>query len=102
MGMIQSSLNQLTGSVLSGIRNIALLGKAKAVLDKPKSPAQAGQQPTSEVGNMGNIAKIGRSSLGYRRYKADTAALSGNDMIYQKARSSFDVASRLSALGGNE
>ena len=98
---IQASLNSLTGALLSGVRNVALLGKAKGMLEKPEAKAQ-GQMPTSEVGNMGNIAKIGRSSLGYRRYKADTAALSGNDMIYQKARSSFDVATRLSMLGGKE
>lgn len=100
--VIQASLNQLTGAITSGLRNMAIMGRAKEALAKPEAPAKGGVGPTSEVGNMGNIAKIGRSSLGYRRYKADTAALSGNDMIYQKARSSFDVASRLSMLGGNQ
>lgn len=110
MGMIQSSLNQLTGSILSGVRNIAILGKAQQAIQKPKEPKTATpEKPTSQTGAVKPelaAAKIkGLSPTGIsRKYDtADLAAQSGNMAIAEKVRSkSFDIASRLSMLKKDE
>ena len=84
MGPIQASLNQLSLSVLG-----ATAGLTKGLKSAVKKPEVKGVSPKTEVSSgMGNIAKIGRVA-GYRRYMAGAAALSGNDMIAQKARASF-------------
>ena len=84
MGPIQASLNQLSLSVLG-----TAAGLTKGLKSAVKKPEVKGASPKTEVSSgMGNIAKIGRVA-GYRRYMAGAAALSGNDMIAQKARASF-------------
>ena len=95
MGMIQSSLNQLTLSVLGA--GAGLVRGLKSAVKNPNAPT--GPQPNSEVTpSMGNNVKIDRVP-GYRRYMAGTAALSGNDMIAQKARATFKpLAERLKTM----
>ena len=85
MGPIQSSLNQLSLGILG-----TAAGFTKGLKSAVKKPeVKETSQPDTEVSSgMGNIAKIGRVA-GYRRYMAGTAALSGNDMIAQKARATF-------------
>ena len=85
MGPIQSSLNQLSLGILG-----TAAGFAKGLKSAVKKPeVKETSKPDTEVSSgMGNIAKIGRVA-GYRRYMAGAAALSGNDMIAQKARASF-------------
>ena len=113
MGPIQSALNQLTGSILGGVRNVALVGKAMAKMnEKGSTTTTATKKPVSETGaaitkpeKMGTPARIkGVSPRGSRMYSpADLAADSGNMAIMEKARSaSFDIASRLSMLKKDE
>ena len=109
MGIIQASLNQLTGSLFGGIRNVALAAKAmKSMGEKPEAPAT--KKPVSETADFQEklqmasprVRGVSPKLRAVGRFKADEAALSGNDLIMQKSRSSFDIASRLSMLGGNE
>ena len=88
MGPIQSSLNQLSLGILGTAAGFTK--GLKSAVKKPdiKSPSTETQPQTEVSSGMGNIAKIGRVA-GYRRYMAGAAALSGNDMIAQKARASF-------------
>ena len=89
MGMIQSSLNQLSLSALS----LAAAGaKGLDSLKKPALPKAVEQPKVETTSNMGNIAKIGRdySRKGFRSYLAAAHAVdSGNDMIRQKASTKF-------------
>ena len=111
MGPIQSALNQLTGSILGGIRNVAIAGKAMKMFDN-KQEVKKPEKPKSETGavitqpeKLGTPAKIkGVSPRGSRMYSpADLAADSGNMAIMEKARSaSFDIDSRLSMLKKDE
>ena len=109
MGMIQSSLNQLTGSILSGVRNIAILGKAQKAIEKPKEPKTATpEKPTTETGavkpELAAAIIRGISPTVSRKYTpADLAANAGNMAIQEKARSAtFSVATRLSMLKKEE
>lgn len=110
MGPIQASLNQLSGSIIGGVRNMALFGRGLQEMKKGKAEEKAkveGKKPESETAQVEpqllSPRLRGVSPRLSRKFKpGDVAAMSGNDMIYQKARSSFDVASRLSALQNEE
>lgn len=114
MGPIQAALNQLTGSILGGVRNVAVMGKAVSKLKKEEADVSKEVKkvqevaPTSETADFqkqlqmasprirGISPRVRTGGL----YKADEAALAGNDLIMQKSRASFDIASRLSNIGG--
>lgn len=92
MGPIQASLNQLTLSILGSV-----VGVSKGLsggLTKPKAKVDSSLN-TNVTNSMGNIVKIGCNSSGYGRFKAATAAMSGNDMIAQKARATYRGLERL-------
>lgn len=114
MGPIQASLNQLTGSIFGGIRDVAIAGKviskvAKESSTKAKEAAKP-EEPKSETADFQKQLQMasprikGVSPRGSRKYSpADLAAESGNMAIAEKSRSaSFDIATRLSMLTKNE
>lgn len=117
MGPIQAALNQLTGSILGGVRNVAVMGKAVSKLKKEEADVSKevkkvqGVAPTSETAEFQKQLQMasprikGVSPKGSRKYvaPADLAAVSGNMAIQEKARSSsFDIATRLSMLKKDE
>lgn len=110
MGPIQASLNQLSGSIIGGIRNMAIFGRGVKEMQKGKAQEEAkveGKKPESETANVEpqllSPRLRGVSPRLSKKFKpGDVAAMSGNDMIYQKARTRFDVATRLSMLADDE
>lgn len=104
MGPIQASLNQLTGSIIGGIRNVALVGKAMTKMgDKPEAELKV-EKPKSETGSVQPhlaTAKIkGVSPRGSRLYSTQYLAEdAGNTAIEEKAVSKvFSPAERIKSL----
>ena len=107
MGPIQSSLNQLTLSAIGAVAGLArgFKGpKAENTKDtKPEAPKSETGEVITKPENMGTAAKLkGVSPKGNRKFKAEeVAALSGNALIFEKARlGSFSVSSRIEEVGG--
>lgn len=103
MGPIQSSINQLTGTVWATAAAAGTLAKKMALPGKE----QATQQPKTNVTNsMGNIVKQGR--LHRNAYAKSTAYLSADNMINEKAPSLlFSVDDRIAqassiSIGGKK
>lgn len=101
MGPIQSSLNQLTlgiagaaAGLAKGLKSSGKKPEAKPVQQEPdkQEPVQTNYGPTALEGKQYDYtARLG--SRPYNKYAAALAAqTSGNDLIRQKARSSFKTA----------
>lgn len=97
MGPIQSSINQLTGTVWATAAAAGTLAKKIAL---PSAAKEAANTPKSEVTNsMGNNVKIGR--VPRNQYAKSTAYLSANNMINEKAPSLlFSVDDRIAQASG--
>ena len=100
MGPIQSSLNQLTLSLIGAVAGI---GKGfKGGFNKPEAPEEKKtvvQGPKSETAKATKKQEAVAPHIGKRSYNkyasgiaANVAAFSGMDMIQQKARARFRSA----------
>lgn len=110
METIQSSLNQLSLSLIGAVGGIS--HGVKGTFIKPQAPktepqtqpqAQPQTQPRAETqSGMGNIVKIGRNygRTNIRSYEAASRAVySGNEAIMSKATSHFDpITARLEEI----
>ena len=88
---IQSSVNRLTGQVVGSLATAAV-GFKKIKEKKAEKPKQKKPEETSEVGNRGNIVKIGR----VKRNPYKVALDSANAYISEKAiGKTFSVEDRV-------
>lgn len=92
MGPIQSSINQLTGTVWATAAAAGTLAKKMAVPGKKQAVTE--QPKTNVTNSMGNIVKIGR--VPRNQYAKSASLVAANNAIGEKAPSvMFNIGDRI-------